>query len=243
MDDEETGLYYLRSRYYHPKWNRFTSMDIGIKASRHALKNNVYAYCSNNIPTHADTEGTDAYWLTDSGNVAGLGHTSLLLEDDDGTWYYFYWGPEDVGIPVWTQAKVILQDVPVSFDSNGLLNLEALNNTLNEGTTPIYDRRYDRATLFAGDYSRSVDKAESLRATYEDSMYRGVPAYNVAITNCMQASANVMQASNPLFENPIMCLMFGTAAIDIVPRYVGWVFDVAGYTTVKTEMMKPNKTK
>ena len=59
--DEEMGLYYLRSRYYHPKWSRFTSMDIGIKISRHALKSNGYAYCMNSVPTHADTEGTDAY--------------------------------------------------------------------------------------------------------------------------------------------------------------------------------------
>ena len=241
--DEETGLYYLRSRYYNPGWGRFTNMDIGVKISRCVLENNVYAYCFNNILTQADAEGTDAYWLTDSGNVGGLGHTSLLIEDDDGTWYYFYWGPEAVGVPVWTQAKVILQNVPVSFDSNGLLNLDALNDTLNhtrmKDKKPLYGRKYDRATLFTGDYSRSVDYAELLRATYtdKDSMYRIVPAYNVLYTNCMQASAAVMQASNPFFENPIMWLMFGSASLDTVPRYVGWTFEVSGFPTVKTEMM------
>ena len=93
--------------------------------------------------------------------------------------------------------------------------------------------------MFTGDYSRSVDYAELLRATYtdKDSRYRIVPAYNVLYTNCMQASAAVMQASNPFFENPIMWLMFGSASLDTVPRYVGWTFEVSGFPTVKTEMM------
>lgn len=196
-------------------------MDIGIKISRHALKNNVYAYCTNSVPTHADTEGTDAYWLTDSGNVGGAGHTSLLLEDDDGVWYYFYWGPEEYGIPAWTQAKVILKNVPVSFDNDGMLNLKALNDTLNEGEFPLYARRYDKATLFTGDYSKSVDHAESLRATYEDSLFEYFPAYNVLITNCMQASASVMQASNPIYQHPVKWSLFSLSAIDIVPTCVG----------------------
>ena len=54
--DEETGLYYLRSRYYNPGWGRFTNMDIGVKISRCVLENNVYAYCFNNILTQADAE-------------------------------------------------------------------------------------------------------------------------------------------------------------------------------------------
>ena len=54
--DEETGLYYLRSRYYNPRWGRFTNMDIGVKISRCVLENNVYAYCFNNILTQADAE-------------------------------------------------------------------------------------------------------------------------------------------------------------------------------------------
>ena len=48
--DEETGLYYLRSRYYNPGWNRFVNAD--------ALMNqNMYAYCLNSPTTSADKDG------------------------------------------------------------------------------------------------------------------------------------------------------------------------------------------
>ena len=38
--DEETGLYYLRSRYYRPSWGRFISADA-------LIKDNLYEYCRN----------------------------------------------------------------------------------------------------------------------------------------------------------------------------------------------------
>ena len=41
--DQETGLYYLRSRYYFPVWGRFVNVDA-------FLTHNVFAYC-NNMPT------------------------------------------------------------------------------------------------------------------------------------------------------------------------------------------------
>ena len=41
--DVETGLYYLRSRYYNPGWQRFVNADI-------VYHGNIYAYCGN-VPT------------------------------------------------------------------------------------------------------------------------------------------------------------------------------------------------
>jgi len=38
--DEETGLYYLRSRYYNPEWGRFINADA-------LIKGNLYSYCKN----------------------------------------------------------------------------------------------------------------------------------------------------------------------------------------------------
>lgn len=49
--DEETGLYYLASRYYDPEVGRFISIDdtsaLGIASTRFTNKN-LYAYCDNN---------------------------------------------------------------------------------------------------------------------------------------------------------------------------------------------------
>ncbi len=48
--DEETGLYYLRSRYYRPEWCRFLSTDA-------LIKGNLYCYCENNSIILKDPSG------------------------------------------------------------------------------------------------------------------------------------------------------------------------------------------
>ncbi|MDD6050865.1 MAG: peptidoglycan-binding protein, partial [Clostridiales bacterium] len=49
--DEETGLYYLRSRYYHVAYSRFLNADI-------VLTLHLFAYCNNNPVVYGDSEGT-----------------------------------------------------------------------------------------------------------------------------------------------------------------------------------------
>lgn len=45
--DEETGLYYLRSRYYNPEWGRFISADALLGKTGKLLGHNLYCYCEN----------------------------------------------------------------------------------------------------------------------------------------------------------------------------------------------------
>ena len=54
--DVETGIYYLRSRYYTPIWKRFINADSMIKG-------NVFAYCNNIVTYVADEKGTDIILL------------------------------------------------------------------------------------------------------------------------------------------------------------------------------------
>ena len=57
--DEETGLYYLRNRYYLSNPCRFISPDSYLLGNKGHFGNNTYVYC-NNIPTvYADPNGTD----------------------------------------------------------------------------------------------------------------------------------------------------------------------------------------
>ena len=62
--NEETGLYYLRSRYYNPEWARFLNADssdtLDISTSP-LVSTNVYAYCSNNPVGRSDEEG--GFWF------------------------------------------------------------------------------------------------------------------------------------------------------------------------------------
>ena len=60
--DAETGLYYLRSRYYHWTWNRFINADIVIMYNRRLLDQNLFTYCGNSTPTRKDPSGK---WFID----------------------------------------------------------------------------------------------------------------------------------------------------------------------------------
>ena len=57
--DEETGLYYLQTRYYDPETGRFISQD-GVQYANPEQINgfNLYAYCANNPVMNIDPNGT-----------------------------------------------------------------------------------------------------------------------------------------------------------------------------------------
>ncbi len=55
--DEETGLYYLRSRYYNPEWGRFLNADALINIYSLLFGLNVYVYCDNNPVCNRDEDG------------------------------------------------------------------------------------------------------------------------------------------------------------------------------------------
>ncbi len=57
--DQETGLYYLQSRYYDPTVGRFINADdvsfLGVNGT--VLSHNLFAYCGNNPVTRSDSKG------------------------------------------------------------------------------------------------------------------------------------------------------------------------------------------
>ena len=57
MYDEETGLYYLRSRYYNPVWSRFVNCDAQCGALGEPFTHNVFAYCVNSPVGLIDQDG------------------------------------------------------------------------------------------------------------------------------------------------------------------------------------------
>ena len=60
--DEETGLYYLRSRYYNAQWGRFVNADDRLsKNETDICGKSLYVYCSNNPLNRVDPNG-EAWW-------------------------------------------------------------------------------------------------------------------------------------------------------------------------------------
>ena len=64
--DDETGMYYLKSRYYQPEICRFISADdedVLIDTHANLSNKNLYLYCDNNPIIKVDEEGQIATWL------------------------------------------------------------------------------------------------------------------------------------------------------------------------------------
>ncbi|MBQ7601755.1 MAG: RHS repeat-associated core domain-containing protein, partial [Lachnospiraceae bacterium] len=56
--DQETGLYYLQSRYYDPETGRFVNADVFASTGDSNIACNMFAYCLNNPVNLTDAEGT-----------------------------------------------------------------------------------------------------------------------------------------------------------------------------------------
>ena len=61
--DQETGLYYLQSRYYNPTWGRFINADAYVSTGQGLLGNNMFAYCHNNPANMIDSSGQWPQWI------------------------------------------------------------------------------------------------------------------------------------------------------------------------------------
>ncbi|QVK19573.1 RHS repeat-associated core domain-containing protein [Mycoplasmatota bacterium] len=79
--DEETGWYYLNSRYYNPEISRFINTDGRLNPS--ILGKNMYAYTQNNPVNYIDPHGTFSnllhYLLLHALKQQHILHYSLVL--------------------------------------------------------------------------------------------------------------------------------------------------------------------
>ena len=74
--DEETGFYYLQSRYYDPTVGRFISADVLLSTGQGVLGHNCYAYCLDNPVNLQDSGGYAANWAV-----------SVMMADGGGASY------------------------------------------------------------------------------------------------------------------------------------------------------------
>ena len=69
--DVETGLYYLRSRYYNPSWGRFVNADEILGRRGFVMSHNVFIYCYNQPVSCCDEDGRECRECQDgNGNIA-----------------------------------------------------------------------------------------------------------------------------------------------------------------------------
>ena len=79
--DEETGLYYLQSRYYDPTTGRFISADTLLSTGQGVLGHNAFAYCRDNPSSRFDPEGKEDEDVNDNVYII---YTNYSSEENDG---------------------------------------------------------------------------------------------------------------------------------------------------------------
>ena len=86
--DEETGWYYLQSRYYDPTTCRFISADVLLSTGQGLIGHNSFAYCLND-PTNM---------FDDGGTIARRINAWVLVKDDGGSSSKYIYDQEDPSI-------------------------------------------------------------------------------------------------------------------------------------------------
>ena len=154
--DTETSLYYLQSRYYDPFTGRFLNADVYCDTGTSTpLSTNMFAYCENNAINKSDDEGKDAWWIQSPNSANGKGHTSLLLKEKSGYWWYFYWGPSSIQL-------LFLGTTSLKNINKNVRN--QINYYNNDKKRPVMIRKLD--------YSENYTQAIQLKGHFEDSIKR-----------------------------------------------------------------------
>ncbi|WP_369126364.1 RHS repeat-associated core domain-containing protein [Paludifilum halophilum] len=114
--DEETGFYYLQSRYYNPETGRFLTRDSFEGTEEEPLSQNKYTYAHNNPVMNIDPDGF-AIWFIASVLLTSLFWTVVQMSWNYGHWRYwskgafaetFIWNVITAGVPLGFFGRKIL---------------------------------------------------------------------------------------------------------------------------------------
>ncbi|MGG0821642.1 RHS repeat-associated core domain-containing protein [Paenibacillus turicensis] len=212
--DNETGLYYLRARYYDPAIGRFVSKDTYEGTVTNPLSLNLYSYVRNNPLTHVDPSGHDAIMITNPDLAFGLGHTSILIENSDGKWHYFYWGDENV------QLKQVSNEYLTDLNK---FNSWGSNTKLNDSSGKKVDLAgfsqsgYTSSTYIQGDFSSSYSEAKKLAKSH--SIDDPNKDYSLIKRNCYIVSLDLL--SKGTLYNGVSASRFTTSVNIQVNSLIG----------------------
>ena len=141
----------------------------------------MFAYCLNNPVKYGDHRGTDAVVLYDEDNA---GHIGIMVQDEDGTWWHFYWGPKSgkgFGFRVFISFFFVNVEseswcVEFSGDASSLDSINAANQ---------YAGDYEALHYFDGDFCDAVDSMNNISEKY-----------NLQGNNCSQVSLRILATAN-----------------------------------------------
>ena len=191
-------MYYLKSRYYDPEVCRFINADKFASTGQGIIGYNMFAYCLNNPVNRVDSTGNDAIWIQEEESAGGFGHSGLISQDENGDWYYFFWGPKYNILAL--RLKNGTTSAPVFYK----LNTDGCDMTTTEGVIKAVDQTFkddktkNRSSLitdtyyFYGDYTKTTAKAKEISKNHA--------RYNLIKNNCVQNTIAAFMESDIRFS-------------------------------------------
>ena len=204
--DSETGFYYLQSRYYDPATRRFINADALASTGQGFVGTNMFAYCYNNAINFVDNDGFDAIWIQEGNSAAGFGHSGLMVQDVNGSWYYFYWGPVDENGSAAEMATIGVTDgmifEKVENLSGDLTYTDDVRSALRTCGNENAEERAFKITstaYFKGDYTATFNYLQKLKNSPREK-------YHLLRNNCVQQSILAMRESDSRFNREFSML-------------------------------------
>ena len=151
---------------------------------------------------YVDTAGTDAIWIHETDSASYLGHSGLLVEDEEtGKWYFFYWGPvnenENPLILATSGSPCNCVVIEVEIGDEDLYSVEGLNKILGNSTDEFVKSRSGLITdihYFEGDFSQTLSYLKTL--ANEENL-----EYHLLRDNCVQNTWEALGKSDIRFAS------------------------------------------
>ncbi|MGG0825236.1 type IV secretion protein Rhs, partial [Paenibacillus turicensis] len=151
------------------------------------LSLNLYSYVRNNPLTHVDPSGHDAIMITNPDLAFGFGHTSIVIENNDGKWYYFYWGDKNVQL---TQVNTSYLTDLDKFNKWGNDTTLKTSKGGSVGLAGFSESGYTNSTYVKGDFSASYNEAKKLANSH--SINGTNKDYSLTTNNCYIVSLGLL---------------------------------------------------
>ena len=221
--DFETGLYYLKSRYYDPDFGRFLNVDDISYLNPDAINGlNMYAYCGNNPVMYVDPQGTNAYLFTIYGNggLPVVGHSILIVECQD-RWLFVQFRGGEEGFFGKTDAYVEMKEYEFGNSIEDIMSMNFPNvaDSIIKGV---------RGELFSGYSVTEVTSnfsnytAEELGVTINCIKSNYDCHYNFLFNNCCHLAQEILRIGE---TSNIAILASGFVPFSCIPSWYSYVVE------------------
>ncbi len=160
----------------------------------------MYAYCSSNPINCIDADGYDAIWIQEKDSAEGFGHSGLMVQNESGDWFFFYWGPADENAPITTLVRGTPTNYifeQVTAGASDMQRIGGVVRTVASSTNADISGRAGNIShtfYFEGDYTGTYDYLDNI-------LHEGQEEYMLLSNNCLQNTCTAFSQSDPRFCN------------------------------------------